>query len=112
MLVHLGVGCLALRGQVTDPGHPLGEFLVRAWRQLLAPSVADSGWFAGAQGLDLLVWVATAEFSVGGDGQAAGSSCRLLPFLAGDHGLGEALFLLLVVVAQGPVAGGQVLVPG
>jgi hypothetical protein len=52
MLVHLGVGCLALRGQVTDPGDPFGEFLVRAWRQLLAPSVADSGWFAGAQGPD------------------------------------------------------------
>jgi hypothetical protein len=106
MLVHLGVGCLALRGQVTDPGHPLGEFLVRAWRQLLAPSVADSGWFAGAQGLDLLVWVATAKFGVGGDGQAAGSGRLLLPFLAGDHGPGKVPFLLLVVVAQGPVAGG------
>ena len=60
MLVHLGAGCLTLRGQVPDPGDPLGEFLVRAWRQLPAPSVADSDWFAGVQGLDLLVWVATA----------------------------------------------------
>ena len=50
MLVHLGVGCMALRGQVADPGDPFGEFLVPAWRHLLAPSVADSGWFAGAQG--------------------------------------------------------------
>jgi hypothetical protein len=60
MLVHLGAGCLTLRGQVADPGDPFGEFLVPAWRRLLAPSVADSGWFAGAQGLDLLVWVSTA----------------------------------------------------
>jgi hypothetical protein len=31
--------------------------------------------------------------------------------LAGGHGLGEGLFLLPVVVVQGPVAGGQDLVP-
>ena len=60
ILVHFVAGCLALRGQVAGPGDPLGAFLVRAWRQLLAPSIADSGWFAGAQGLDLLAWVATA----------------------------------------------------
>ena len=34
----------------------------------------------------------------------------MLPFLAVGHDLGEGLFLLLVVVAQGAVAGGQVLV--
>jgi hypothetical protein len=34
------------------------------------------------------------------------------PILPAGHGLGEVPFLLLVVVAQGPVAGGQVLVPG
>ena len=42
--------------------------------------------------------------------RAAGTGCRVLPFLAVGHGLGEGLFLLLVVVAQGAVAGGQVLV--
>jgi hypothetical protein len=36
----------------------------------------------------------------------------LLPFPAVSHGLGERLLLLLVVVAHGPVAGGQVLVAG
>jgi hypothetical protein len=36
----------------------------------------------------------------------------LLPFPAVSHGLGEGLSLLLVVVAHGAVAGGQVLVPG
>ena len=35
----------------------------------------------------------------------------MLPFLAVGHDLGEGLFSLLVVVAQGPVAGGQGLVP-
>ena len=35
----------------------------------------------------------------------------MLPFLTVGHCLGEGMFALLVVVAQGPVAGGQGLVP-
>ena len=35
----------------------------------------------------------------------------MLPFLAVGHGLDEGLFLLLVMIAQGAVAGGQCLVP-
>ncbi len=79
--------------------------------QLLAFGVAGRGWFGGAQRLDLPPGVAAAQFGVGGDGQAPGSGGGVLPFLPVGHGLGEGLFSLLVVVAQGPVAGGQVLVP-
>ena len=78
---------------------------------MLASGVADRGWLGRAQRLDLPGRVAAAEFGVGGDGQVPGTGGGLFPFLPVGHGLGEGLFLLLVVVAQGPVAGGQVLVP-
>jgi hypothetical protein len=55
--------------------------------------------------------VAAAQFGVGGDGQAPGSFGGVLPFLPGGYVLGEVVFSLLVVVAEGPVAGGQGLVP-
>src|SRR6266568_5468785 len=63
-------------------------------------------------GLDLPPGVAAAQFGVGGDGQAPGSFGGVLPFLPGGYVLGEVVFSLPVVVAEGPVAGGQVLVPG
>ena len=45
---------------------------------------------------------------VSGDGQSAGASRGLFPFVG--HCLGVGLFLLLVAVAHGAVAGGQVFV--
>ena len=75
-------------------------------------SVSVTGdWFGGAQRLDLLAGVAAAQFGVGGDGQVPGTGGGLLPVLPVGHGLGEGVFSLLVEVAQGPVAGGQGLVP-
>ena len=111
VLVHRGAEGLPLYREVAHPGRLAAPWL-RGQVRVLAFSAADRGWLCRAQRLDLAVGVAPAEFGVGGDGQAAGSGCRLLPFLPVGHGPGEALFLLLVVVAQGPVAGGQVLVPG
>jgi hypothetical protein len=78
--------------------------------QGVASGIAGGGWFGRTQGLDLPPGVAAAQFGVGGDGQAPGSFGGVLPFLPGGHGLGEVLSSLLVVVAEGPVAGGQVLV--
>ena len=77
---------------------------------MLTFSVADRGWLGRAQRLDLPVRVAAAELGVGGDGQLPGPGGGLLPFLSVGHRLGEGLFSLLVEVAQGAVAGGQVLV--
>jgi len=68
--------------------------------------VVDAGWFGRAQKFDSLTGVAAAEFGVGGDGQLAGTGYRLLPFLPVGHDLSKDLFSLLVVVAQGAVAGG------
>jgi hypothetical protein len=73
--------------------------LLRSQVRVLAFSVTDRGWLCRTQRLNLAVRVAPPEFGVGGDGQAAGSGCRLLPFLPVGHGQGERLFLLLVVVA-------------
>ncbi len=101
-----------LRGLVADPGGRLGEVPVWGWMQLSALGVAGGSWFGGTQGLDLLVGVTAAQFGVSGDGQAPGLSGGLLPFLPVSCGLGEGVFPLLVVVAQGAVAGGQGLVPG
>ena len=78
---------------------------------MLAFSVADRGWLCRAQRLGLLARVAAAQLGAGGDGQLPGPGGGVLPFLPVGHGLGEGLFLLLVVVAKGAVAGGQVLVP-
>ena len=90
----------------------LADLLI--WRRvgLLAFGVAEESGLGGVQRLDLLAGVAAAEFAVGGDGQAAGTGRGLFPFLPAGHGLGEGLLLLLVVVAHGAVAGGQVLVAG
>jgi hypothetical protein len=79
--------------------------------QMLALDAGCGSWFSGAQGLDLLAGITAAEFGVGREGQAAGACGGVLPFLAVGHDLGENLFSPRVVVAQGPVAGGQGLVP-
>lgn len=47
----------------------------------------------------------------GSDGQAPGLFGGAFPFVSVGHGLGEGLFSLLVHVTQGPVAGGQGLMP-
>ena len=73
---------------------------------VLASSAADRDWLRRAQRLDLAIRVAAPELGVGGDGQIPGTGGGLFPFLPIGHGLGKSLFLLLVVVAQGPVAGG------
>jgi hypothetical protein len=65
-----------------------------------------------AERLDRAVWVAAAELGVGGDGQLPGPGGDLVPFLPGGHRLGEGLFSLLVEVAQGAVAGGQMIMAG
>jgi hypothetical protein len=98
VLVNGGAECLPLDREVAHPGRFTAP-LLRGQVRVLAFGAAGRGWLGGAQRLDLAVRVAPAEFGVGGDGQAAGSGCRLLPFLPVGHGLGEALFLLLVVVA-------------
>src|SRR5205823_2207234 len=54
--------------------------------------------------------LATAQFGVGGDGQAAGTGRGLLPFLPVGHYQGECLCLLPVMITHGAIAGGQVLV--
>src|SRR5690348_3639072 len=79
--------------------------------QGVASGIAGGGWFGRMRGLDLPPGVAAAQFGVGGDGQAPGSFGSVLPFLPGGHVLGEVVFSVLIVVARGPVAGGQVLVP-
>src|ERR1035441_1977675 len=45
------------------------------------------------------------------DGQVPGLFGGVLPFLAVGHGLDEGMFPLLVMVAKGPVAGGDGFVP-
>ena len=102
---------LTLRGQSADPGAHLADLVVRGQGQLVAVGVADERWFSGAERLDRLAGVAAAQFGVGGDGQASGGSGGMIPFLPVGHGLGEGPFSLLVVVAHGPVGGGQGLVP-
>jgi hypothetical protein len=77
----------------------------------VAFGVGNGDCFGGAQRLDLVVGVAAAQFGVGGDGQVPGSGGGVFPVLPVGHGLGEGVFLLLVEVAQGPVAGGQGVVP-
>jgi hypothetical protein len=111
VLVHRGAEGLPPYREVAHPGR-LTTPLLRDQVRVRAFSAAARGWLCRAQRLNLAVRVASAELGVGSDGQAAGSGCRPLPFLPAGHGPGEALFLLLVVAAQGPVAGGQVLVPG
>jgi hypothetical protein len=75
--------------------------------QGVASGIAGGGWFGRTQGLGLPPGVAAAQFGVGGDGQAPGSFGGVLPFLPGGYVLGEVVFSVLVVVAEGPVAGGQ-----
>ena len=99
-----GAEGLPLYLEVADPGR-LAAPLVRDQVRVLAFSVADR-WLCRAQRLDLLVRVAAAEFGIGSDGQAPGLFGGVLAFLPVGHGLGERLFSLLVVVAQGAVAGG------
>ena len=102
MLVHGDAEGLLLYLQVSDSGR-LAVPLVRDPVQVLAFSVADRNWLRRTEWLDLLVWVAAAQFSVGGHGQAPGSFGSVLPFLPGGHILGKDVSsLLVVVVAQGP----------
>ena len=95
---------LVLGGKVVDPGDRLGELAV-------AFGVAGGCGFGGEQRLDPLAGVAAAQFGVGGDGQVPGGGGGVLPVLPVGHGLGEGVFALLVGLAQGPVAGGQTLLP-
>jgi hypothetical protein len=67
--------------------------------QGVASGVTGGGWFGRAQRLGLPPGVASAQFGVGGHGQALGSFGGVLPFLPGGRVLGEVLFSLLVVVA-------------
>ena len=112
MFVHLGAVFLTLHSQVADQGRGLGELAIRGWMQGVAAGVSGGDWFGRAQGLDLLARVASAQFGVGGNGQATEIGSGALPFLPGGHGLGEGLLALVIVVAQGAVGRGQVLVPG
>lgn len=75
-------------------------------------SVGGQTRLGRAERLDPLAGAASAEFGVGGDRQVAGLGGGMFPFQAVGHGLGEDLFVLLVMVAHGTVAGGQVLMPG
>jgi hypothetical protein len=84
--------------------------LVRNQVRVLAFRVADEGWLGRAERLDLPVRVAAAQLGVGGDRQLPGPGSGLLPFLPTGHYLSEGLIPLLVEVAQGAVAGTQVLV--
>ena len=107
VFVHLGAEPFTLHCWVADQGCCLGELAICGWLQGVASGLAGGGWFGRTQGLDLPPGVAAAQFGVGGDGQAPGSFGGVLPFLPGGYVLGEGLFSVLVVVAQGPVAGGS-----
>ena len=109
MLVHGGAEGLPLDLEVADRGRlaaPLKDQVL-----VLASGVADRDWLRRAQRLDLKGRVAAAQFGVRGDGQIPGTGGGLFPFPPVGHGLGKGLSLLLILIAQGPVASGQVLVP-
>ena len=95
-----------LGGQVTGPGGRLAVLLIWGELKLLKSGVGAEGWFGGAQGFDALAGVAAAEFGVGGYSQVPRPCRGLFPLLAVSHSLGEDLLSLLIVVAQGAVAGG------
>ena len=107
---HLLAERLAVRGQVADPAGHLGDLPVRSKGRLGAVGVADRGRLVGAQRLDLLVRVAAAKFSVGGDGQVPGVGGGVLPLQPVAHDLAERFFLRPVAFAHRPVASGQELV--
>jgi hypothetical protein len=98
MLLHSLAKCTVLCRNVTDPGR-LDGLLLRDEAQLLVLGVTARNWLGRAQGLDLPIRVATAQFCVSGNGQVAGMSGGVFPFLSVVHDLGEGLFSLLVEVA-------------
>ena len=90
-------------GQGLPPGEPLGERAVRggqvgdplarlAWRlgrsrgELGAMGLGGGIGFGRAERGEVLVWVAAAEFGVGGDGQAALGAGRVIPVGPVGHG--------------------------
>lgn len=109
VIVHRGAEGLPLSVEVAVPG-ALGPPSMRKQALVLTVMAAGRGWLSRAERLDLPVRVASAELGVGGDGQLAGPGGGVLPRLTVGHGLGKGLLVLLVVVSQSALAGGQLLV--